>query len=579
MNFRFSFLVLLALLGLRCVNSEILPVEYPEPIVTSSLFIAVYDIDGEPVQDALVRLGDQALMTDQYGTCFMMNVKMPQRVYFTVDKPGYFKGSRRLYVSEGQIQYAQVMLEEKEEVGSFSATSGGQVTIDQSTTLVFPSDAISMEDGTPYYGLVHVSGYTIQGDDPLLSVRMPGSLEGRYQNEESGILSSYGMVAVELNSTSGEELNVKQGYKVDLSMNIPESMRSGAPSKIPMWYFDEEVGEWQHEGYAQFNGESYETQVSHFSIWNCDDWNQSVLWDATFVDESGKPIPNLEVCMTVPSVQQSGCAFTGNSGHIQTYLPSNELITLEVTSDCGNVIYSKQIGPFLADGSFGVVTISLSSTLEAIYPVSGFAVDCNNDPIKEGVVRISAGSMQYITTINPADGSFTQNIVSCPLAPLSVEIIDQISLKRSEPFHLVFSPQMDVGTIQVCDEFQPFVKIGFEGFEEQYTFNDPVVTFSSSEQRIYVQVSDGLPGGTHFSFDFACIEPGPCDEESFDSHIILPNGQEVSMLDLQVGLVEYGIVGDAIRGNIFGIVNGGGNGQGGSGFTFFTGSFSILRTE
>ena len=42
-------------------------------------------------------------------------------------------------------------------------------------------------------------------------------------------LSSYGMMAVEIQSPSGEELKVKDGKKVEMEIEVPASMRNAAP--------------------------------------------------------------------------------------------------------------------------------------------------------------------------------------------------------------------------------------------------------------------------------------------------------------------------------------------------------------
>lgn len=95
MNSRFYVYFFLLVLGLGCVNSEILPVDYPlddpsESIVTSSIFITVVDINKEPVADAVVQLDNQFFTTDEFGTCFVQDLEMSERAYFTVEKKRFF---------------------------------------------------------------------------------------------------------------------------------------------------------------------------------------------------------------------------------------------------------------------------------------------------------------------------------------------------------------------------------------------------------------------------------------------------------------------------------------------------------
>jgi hypothetical protein len=101
---------------------------------------------------------------------------------------------------------------------------------------------------------------------------MPGDLVGLNENNERGALGSLGMVAVELVSASGDPLQVKEGKKVTMKVNVPAAMLATAPATIPMWYFDEARGYWTREGSAELQGNQYVTEVPHFSFWNCDAW-------------------------------------------------------------------------------------------------------------------------------------------------------------------------------------------------------------------------------------------------------------------------------------------------------------------
>lgn len=580
MNSRFYVYFFLLVLGLGCVNSEILPVDYPlddpsESIVTSSIFITVVDINEEPVADAVVQLDNQFFTTDEFGTCFVQDLEMPERAYFTVEKNGFFKGSRRLYATEGQIQYGEIVLMAKEEIGSFAASSGGQIDIDHAATVEFPSEALMLEDGTPYHGQVHVTGYAIRGDDPDLSVKMPGRLEGRNWNGDRGVLTSYGMIALEMHSPNGEKLELKAGQKADFRMDVPEAMRSGAPADIPMWYFDEEAGEWQLDGFAQFDGTGYETQLSHFSIWNCDVWDETMNWSAQFVDESGNPLSNLKFCMTILSSKTRACGQTNSEGSIFETLPDNELIKLELFDGCDNKIYNKEIGPYLENTSYGTATVAFGQGV--LSTLTGVGLDCIEEPIKNGYAIVTLGNKHFISPINPADGIFHTSFLNCTNGSPVVIVVDKNTLKRSEPQQYSFSTEIDAGTLRACEDREEFLNLSFQGFPGAYSFQSLTVNYKPEEERTYFVADDGSFSGMYLKFDFECNQPGICSIGDYRGVISLPTGQIVFAVDLQVEITEYGPVGGEVKGELTGVLNGGGNGQGGPGFTDFTGVFSYIR--
>jgi hypothetical protein len=570
----FAFLLLTASL-LRCGDADtVAPTRETKP-VNSSVLITVLDAAGDPVKDAVVSIGNLTGQTDNNGVYFFSNAGITDRAYLKIEKPGYFNGSRTLYAREGMIQYATVTLLNFTEVGTFQVSAGGQLNVDSRSSLHFPQDAVVRNDGSPYSGIVHVKAYTIHADDPDLSTKMPGILEGRNQSGEWGMLSSYGMMAVEIQTPSGEELKVKNGKKVEMVIEVPAPMRSAAPGMIPLWYFDEEEGEWQQEGSAVFNGTAYEAEVSHFSIWNCDTWDESVNWRGQFVDESGDPVANMTICLTIVSTQTTRCENTDASGSVTGFLPSGEMVEVKMVGECGNAFFTQPIGPFTEDENYGPVTVTLPT--ESISVVTGLAVDCENQPVTDGYAIVSLDTKHYVTAINSSDGSFSQKFLHCDQGSAAVIVVDVEAQKRSQPVYVAYFPEINTGTIQVCDELKEYLTIAFEGFSEQYFFAFPTVSFL--DQETYIFVDELLQGDATFGIYFSCFTPGPCVSSDGGGRFYLPNGEFVYVLELRVTVIEYGPIGGDIKGTFSGQVNGGGNGQGGPGYTDFTGTFSVIRGE
>lgn len=575
MNPRLLAFFLITATLLRCGDSDpIAPTRETNPI-NSSILISVVDPAGDPVKDAVVSIGDLSGQTDDNGLYFFNKANITDRAHIKIAKPGYFSGSRTLYASEGAIQYATITLLNLDEVGTFPVASGGLLNVDSKSSLKFPQDAVVKSDGTPYSGMVHVKAYTIHADNPALSTMMPGILEGRNQSGEWGMLSSYGMMAVEIQSPSGEELKVKDGKKVEMEIEVPASMRNAAPGTIPLWYFDEVEGEWQQEGSAVFNGTAYEAEVGHFSIWNCDDWNESVNWRGQFVDESGDPIANMTICLTIVSTQTTRCDNTDGDGFVTGFLPSNEMVEIKMVSECGNVYFTQQVGPFTTDAAYGPVTVAFPS--QSVSVLTGRTLNCADQPVTDGYALISVGTKHHVATLNPVDGSFAQKFLHCDQATAAVVVVDEKAHKRSQPVYLSYFPEINTGTIKVCDELEEYLTITFEGFAEQYFFAFPAVTILA--QETYIFVDELLQGDASFGFGISCTTPGPCADSEGGGRFYLPNGEFVYVLDMLVTIIEYGPVGGDIKGTFSGQVNGGGNGQGGPGYTDFTGTFSVIRGE
>ncbi|MEI2747339.1 MAG: hypothetical protein V9E88_01095 [Ferruginibacter sp.] len=99
------------------------------------------------------------------------------------------------------------------------------------------------------------------------------------------LLTSYAMMAVELESAAGEKLQLKEGSEATLVFAVPAVAQSSAPASIPLWYVDEKIGLWREEGTATKQGNQYTGKVKHFSFWNCDFSTTGVTLSMTLLNQ------------------------------------------------------------------------------------------------------------------------------------------------------------------------------------------------------------------------------------------------------------------------------------------------------
>jgi len=110
------------------------------------------------------------------------------------------------------------------------------------------------------------------------------------KNKKRVILKSYGMLAVELESSSGERLQIADGKTARITIPIPTSIQSPAPASISLWYVDEKTGIWKEEGDALKTGTGYVGDVKHFTFWNCDVGSPAVKLSLTIQTPDGLPL-------------------------------------------------------------------------------------------------------------------------------------------------------------------------------------------------------------------------------------------------------------------------------------------------
>ena len=423
-------------------------------IVNSSLTGFVADEAGEPIANANVKVGALSATTDDYGHFFLTDVSLDARgTVVTVKKNGYFNGSRRFFAVENQTNQVKIEMLTKSFDYNFNAAAGGTVQTTDGASIVFPPNSIKKADGTIYTGEVKVAAKWLDPSDVQTLDRMPGNLQGVDREINEVALGTYGMMAVELESDAGEALNISTGKTATLSMPIPASLQGNAPSEIPLWSYNEEHGLWVEEEFkATLTNGAYVGEVSHFSFWNCDYPFPLIEFTATLVDDNGNALSNYRVVIKVNSGTGagtgSGAGYTCPDGTIAGLIPVNMDLVMEVYGICGELLYSQNIGPFADDVDLGTITVPTSGLNQTT--VTGELVDCNNNPVQNGVVILEFDNwkvFEYVT-----NGTFDVSFSTCSnSSDVSLVGADLDALLQSDPIVFPANSTYDAGDVSVCD--------------------------------------------------------------------------------------------------------------------------------
>src|SRR5206468_860928 len=103
--------------------------------------------------------------------------------------------------------------------------------------------------------------------------------------------------------------------------------------------------------------------------------------------------------------------YTDNNGKVSGLVPANEALVLKVFNDCGEINYTKNIGPFSTNTDLGNINISFSSCFLRTVIVNGTVVNCNNAAVTNGYVQITKGN-KFTAPINNGSFSISYNIPS-----------------------------------------------------------------------------------------------------------------------------------------------------------------------
>ncbi len=555
---RLSLLVILAFSLAQCSKDpgyiggpDNPPVAYtpdPEPIV-AGLKGNITDEQDLPAANVQVTIGTQTTTTDAKGFFKFSNASLDKRNTMVVaQKSGYFKGIR-LFSATAGTNYVSIKLIKKVLAGTVSAASGGSINLPNSSIIALPANGVVVAaSSAAYTGTINVYAQYIDPSAADISKTIPGSLAGISADGKNVLLTSYAMMAVELESAAGEKLQLKEGSEATLVFAVPAVAQSSAPASIPLWYVDEKIGLWREEGTATKQGNQYTGKVKHFSFWNCDFSTTGVTLSMTLLNSNNAPLVNTAVRLTRPNITwlTTITGYTDSLGNVSGIVPSNETLQMEVLDPCGAVLYSQTINPITQNTNLGNITVT--NTGAGIVTVRGRLVDCNSAPISNGYAMIEFNNNVRYATVD-ANGIYQTTFTFCPGTGSSATIlaIDNGTgggPQRSATVNVnLTSPTSNLGDIVVC-EATPFAYINYniDGVDyywnQQNSFQMQGVNFPGS----FTLLADNQPSPRQFVLNVNGNGTGTFDATFTSTDAFMSGGGVFILPGFTSTVVEYALV-------------------------------------
>ena len=540
--------------------------------VTGNILGKVVDRNNNPVAGADVIYKSQIVTSNEFGVFVIEDILMNAAgTYIEVKKPGFFDGSRKIYPALNSTSYMEVMLLQKAIAGSISSESGGTIAMLNGSEIELPSGGIIDANGNTYNGTVNVAMQWLDPTSDDLGRMMPGNLDAINLEEELVVLQSYGMLAVELETTSGEALNLGNGGVASLTFPVPDEIIGSAPAMIPLWHFDEEAGIWKEEGTASLVGDEYVGEVTHFTFWNCDAPFPLIQLSGCFEGVDGGLLSNTSVEIEVISTGLNGYANTNNQGCFSGPIPMNEDLNIKLIGKCGTILYEEAIGSFDEDTDLGTIIYTISSNLNVIN-IEGTLVDCDILPVESGILRVNSVGGDDFFFIE--GGDFNVSSVIC-------EGTTSIFLSGSEPaddqtiFSELVEYDVDVvvnaGNVDTCSDPtvlpDSYVKVTLDGDSYVYDLEmtsgglDSYIQTISSGIELWMSFRNIFPfDTTSVTFTMFELEEGlntVSDETLYFSNFngLFDLGENITAKteansDIEVFISDLGEVGEPVTGTI-----------------------------
>lgn len=413
----------------------------------------ITDVSGNGILGARITIGSNTTETDNNGVFVIKDATAFENFAFIkVSKEGYISGSRALIPDLNTANDIQITLLEKNIVATIQAGESSIATLGESS-VSFTGGFID-ESNNPYTGEVEVSMHYLQPNQRETFEQMPGMLFAQDLNNEARSLETYGMLAVNLFSPSGDMLNIAEDSPATIEFPVDNTQIGIAPENIPLWFFDENVGYWKQQGEAVKIGDKYIGEVTHFTWWNCD-----------------LPIRYIEACITLQD-ENGGIAATpiqiirnetgqiifegvvNQDGSECGLFPEGEEVTLKVfgTDDCADEqIYEAQLGPYSTDT---IVVVTIPDEVIDQTTLIGTITNCDGMPLDNGIGLLVDDSGQ-VTGIpfTIENGVLDYTFIHCTQSSYGIIIIDQDQNQSTGLLPLsITSDTTNIGALSTCEQ-------------------------------------------------------------------------------------------------------------------------------
>jgi hypothetical protein len=425
----------------------------PIKLVESSFKGKVLDEAGEPVAGAKVRIFQSVAITDTKGNFSFNNIKAAKgNSLVKVEKAGYFTSAAMSGSVSGTKQFVKITMLSKGTAQPVSGSLGGTVTNTDGSKVIIKPKSIRFKNGgsTPYEGIVKVFSKWIDPTDPQLGAKMPGALMAIDDKGDEKVLATYGMMALDFETDSGEALELREDNTAGLELPIPAALLDQAEIDVPLWKFDLEQERWLLNGVCHQSGGAYHCSVPSTGYWNCDVPLEAICLSGTVLQSDSTPAYFTKVIVEDLSNNFLYYGYSDINGFFCGSVPKDAPLKITIEDFCGNVLYSQEIGPYSVD--FNLENIYLPLNLnEYIIHFTGQLDKCSGQPVTLGQVEVSfPGKSKLFPLDSTGKINFNLKLNCIEFPELQITGYDLDNLFVTNPIFVTDNGDIDLGTITTC---------------------------------------------------------------------------------------------------------------------------------
>ncbi|MEM9545840.1 MAG: carboxypeptidase-like regulatory domain-containing protein [Bacteroidota bacterium] len=372
--------------------------------IEGSLVGYVFDQSDKPISNAIVSTAGDQTTTNEFGVfSFQNTIFDPQGTFVSVEKEGYLIGSDLVYPSEEGGAISKIQLLKVISKSTFEASEGGTIEVQGGGTISFSPSSLIRINGSTYDGVVKATAYRLSPNDYQIGNQMAGGLLGIDSKGRHRVLSTFGVLAVELRGFDNQKLRIKSDKTAELTFPIDDELVSVTENNIPAWSFNFQDGLWYEKVLSTHDNKNFTVEIDELGFWNLALPSGASQVCGRLIFDNSLPAKNY-IVQVKNNKLLSRIGITDRDGYFCGKLPMGESLKFQVLHPfCGNLIKEIEIGPFEAVGTIGNVELEVTENY-----LSGSVVCAGEMSSNSTIIIESEGTVNL--NFPKSDGSFAINL-------------------------------------------------------------------------------------------------------------------------------------------------------------------------
>ena len=478
----------------------------------------VLDENENPISGATVAYQGLTTTTDDYGVYEFSNVKVGDiHNFIKITKPGYFDGCRTFRTINTATIFQKTILNKEMNSAVFMSAKGGNITSGNVNLSFSPESIVYEQTGETYDGEVVVSIRLIEPTEEQSAYQMPGDFSAE-EDDQLVLLNSIGIISVELHSTQGDDLQIKDGQTVTMTTEIPLNLQENLPENLDLYHFDLLRGIWIQEGVLEKVGNILKSEVTHFSSWAYCGPKESIIFSGRLVDEIGNPLPSTSLHIST-NKGWGNSGITNSDGSFSGRIPKGSSVRISIKGfdvrDCyGHDIYidTALVGPYNSNTNIGnIVFKEPEATTPKSLLIQGTLLNCDGLNLKYGIITIN----NRIYQIN--NGEINVLLLYCDEKPqnLKIKAVDPTTKRvTNQIIDTKGQNTVHIGSLQLCDENDEYVELKCDNINFHQIFTENVgIDYIETYKSLIMFGNNNSTIQMHFFWPDSIIKSGTFDIE------------------------------------------------------------------